>query len=383
MEDISPRTLLIATVAPLAWGTTYLTTELFLPPDRPLFSATVRALPAGLLLLAFTRQLPRGIWWWRATVLGLLNIGMFFPMIFLAAYHLPGGLAATVTAASPLVVMAVAWAVIHERPGPVRVVSALVGLTGVGLLVLRSPDEVGVLGLVGAFGAVLLSAVGFVLIKHWPAPVDLLTLVSWQLVVGGLALLPVGLLVEGGPPALDARAVGGYLWLGGVGTVIAYASWFHALSRMPAGAVSLVGLLNPVMGTTLGVVVVGEAFGPTQAVGMFLVLGGVLAGQPALRRRRQRRSQRRPEAELPDLDPHLVRDLLVVAVAHPEPVHAAAAGLHVGGERLVADRGGDRELLPGAVGEPLDLEDRALTTGVDPGEVDLLHRGDLGLPRRE
>lgn len=281
MEDISVRTVAITAVAPLAWGTTYLVTAELLPPGRPLFAALVRALPAGLLLLAIVRQRPRGDWWWRAGLLGACNIGLFFPLIFLAAYHLPGGLAATVQAASPLVVMLLALVLLRERAGAVRVGAGVVGLAGVGLLVLRSPDGVTPLGLAGAFGSVLVSALGFVLVKRWgrPAGVGMLTFVSWQLVAGGLLLLPLALLVEGAPPAVDLPALGGYLWIGGAGTILAYACWFHGLSRMPAGAVSLVGLLNPVTGTALGVAVVGEAFGWPQALGMALVLGGVVAGQ--------------------------------------------------------------------------------------------------------
>ena len=284
MEDTSLRVVAITAVAPLVWGTTYLVTEQFLPPDRPLFAALMRALPAGLVLLLALRQLPTGAWWWKAAVLGACNIGLFFPLIFLAAYHLPGGLAATVQAASPLAVMALAWPLIRERPGLVRVAAALVGLTGVGLLVLRSPDGVTALGLAGAFGSVVVSAVGFVLVKRWTAPVGMLTLVSWQLVAGGLVLLPVALLVEGAPPAIDVEAAGGFLWIGVVGTIVAYTCWFHGLSRMPAGAVSLVGLLNPVTGTALGVAFAAEAFGWVQALGMALVLGGVVAGQRRTRR---------------------------------------------------------------------------------------------------
>ncbi|MDO9456651.1 EamA family transporter [Nocardioides sp.] len=281
MEDIRVRTVAITAVAPLVWGTTYLTTEQLLPADRPLLAALVRALPAGLVLLAVVRQLPRGDWWWRAALLGVCNIGLFFPLVFLAAYHLPGGLAATVQAASPLAVMALALLLLRERPGAVRVVAALVGLAGVGLLVLRSPDGVTPIGLAGAFGSVLVSALGFVLVKRWGRPegVGMLTFVSWQLVAGGLLLLPLALVVEGAPPAVDLPALGGFLWIGAAGTVLAYACWFHGLSRMPAGAVSLVGLLNPVTGTALGVAVAGEAFGWPQALGMALVLGGVAAGQ--------------------------------------------------------------------------------------------------------
>ncbi len=272
-------TVLLTAVAPMAWGSTYIVTEHYLPPDRPLFAALVRALPVGLVLLALRRQLPPKGWRLKAVVLGLCNIGFFFPLIFLAAYHLPGGLAATLQATSPLAVMAIAWPLIGERPPVIRVAAGLVGALGVALLVLRNPGHVDTLGLLGAFGSVLVSAVGFVLIKRWPAPTDLLTLVSWQLVVGGIALLPVALLVEGAPPALDAKAIAGFSWIAIAGTGLAYFCWFRGLSRMPAGSAALVGLVNPVVGTVLGIVFAGEAFGWAQALGMTLVLGGVLAGQ--------------------------------------------------------------------------------------------------------
>ena len=270
---------MITAVAPIAWGTTYIVTENFLPPDRPLFAAAARALPAGLVLLAWRRQLPHGDWWWKAALLGLCNIGLFFPLIFLAAYELPGGLAATVQAMSPLAVMAIALPALGERPGVRRVVAALVGLLGVGLLVLRAGGELSTLGLVAAVGSVVVSALGFVLVKRWPSPTDMLTTISWQLVAGGLVLVPVALLVEGAPPALSATNLGGLLWLTTMGTAVAYYCWFRGLVRMPAGAVAIVGLVNPVVGTLLGVLFAGELFGWAQALGMVLVLGGVVAGQ--------------------------------------------------------------------------------------------------------
>lgn len=271
--------ILLTAVAPAAWGTTYIVTEKFLPPDRPLFAALVRALPIGLVLLAWRHRLPTGRWWWKAAVLGVLNIGMFFPLIFVSAYYLPGGLASTIQATSPLAVMTVAWLLIGERPALVRIGAALIGLTGVTLLVLQSPDGVTTLGLAGAFGSVAVSAVGFVLIKRWTPPVDMLTLTAWQLVGGGLVLLPVALVLEGAPPAVDAQAVLGYAWIAVVGTGIAYVCWFTGLRAMTAGAVSLIGLVNPVVGTALGVAFAAEAFGPLQAVGVLLVLGGVVLGQ--------------------------------------------------------------------------------------------------------
>src|SRR5439155_8256978 len=87
--------LLTTAIAPMLWGTTYVVTTELLPPHRPLLAALLRALPAGLLLVAITRVLPRGSWWWRSLVLGTLNIGAFNALLFVGAYRLPGGVAAT------------------------------------------------------------------------------------------------------------------------------------------------------------------------------------------------------------------------------------------------------------------------------------------------
>src|SRR4051812_25536473 len=110
------RDLAFTGLTPLVWGTTYAVTTELLPPDRPLFTALMRALPAGLALFAITRTLPRGVWAWRATVLGALNIGAFFPLLFLAAYRLPGGVAAVMGAVGPLFALGLAAALLAERP---------------------------------------------------------------------------------------------------------------------------------------------------------------------------------------------------------------------------------------------------------------------------
>ncbi len=103
---------IITGLAPAAWGLTYIVTTELLPPGRPLLAATLRALPAGLALAAITRRRPTGSWWWKAAVLGVLNIGAFFVLLFVAAYRLPGGVAATLGSIQPLVAAGLAI------PGP-------------------------------------------------------------------------------------------------------------------------------------------------------------------------------------------------------------------------------------------------------------------------
>lgn len=292
--------LALATIAPVSWGAGYYVTETYLPPNRPLFDAAVRALPFGLLLLAARPGLLRGSWWWRTALLGALNFSAFFVLVFIAAYRLPGGLAATITATAPIALMLMAWALAGERPHRASLAAAVVGVGGVALLVLKGGVHADPLGVLAALGAVLVSSLGFVLVKTWRPPVELATFTAWQLIFGGLLLVPVTLVVEGAPPALDAGAVGGFAFLGLLGTVAAYAAWFTALRHLPAAAVSLVGLLNPVTGTVVGVALAGEAFGVITLAGIVLVLGGALLGQPAvIAAVRRRRTPVRPVAAAP------------------------------------------------------------------------------------
>lgn len=305
------RWMLLTAVAPIAWGSNYFVTRWFLPDDAPLWGAVLRALPAGLLLLAVMRERPRGDWWWKSAVLGILNVGAFFVLIYAASQLLPTSTASTLMATSAAVLLLVAWPLLGERPRAAGVLGALVGISGVVLMlaatstgaVADGPGAIGAgtggggrlgLGVAASLGAMAMSSVGFVLTKKWGGGIRVLSLTSWQLVAGGLAVLPVALLLEGPPPPLDGPALVGFGYVSLVATALAFAAWFTGLRHLPAGSVGLIGLLNPVTGVLLGTLLAGEPFGPAQAVGTVLVLGGVLIGQhPLLHRGARVKGMRR------------------------------------------------------------------------------------------
>jgi probable blue pigment (indigoidine) exporter len=279
---LNDRSVLLAATAaaPVAWGSTYLVTTELLPPGRPLLAAAVRALPAGILLVALTRQLPHGSWWWRAGVLGVLNIGAFFALLFVAAYRLPGGIAAVVGAVQPLLVAVLASRLLCERLTARRLLAAGTGFAGVAVLVLRADAHLDGIGIAAALGGALAMSLGVVLTKRWGRPAPLLTMTGWQLTAGGLFLAPLALLVEGPPPAnLSGGAVAGFAYLTIVGTAVAYALWFRGLQALPATDVALLGLLSPLVATALGWIVAGQSLSGTQAVGGLLVLVALLVLQ--------------------------------------------------------------------------------------------------------
>jgi probable blue pigment (indigoidine) exporter len=200
--------VLTTALAPAAWGTTYLTTTELLPPGRPLLAGVLRALPAGLVLAAVTKRRPIGAWWAKAAVLGTLNIGGFFALLFVAAYRLPGGVAATLGAVQPLIAAGLAAVILRERLRPNVLFAAVLGVVGVGLLVLRAGAQLDPAGVTAGLAGATSMATGVVLTKRWGRPVPLLTFTAWQLVAGGLVLLPLALAVEGAPPQLTGQKAG-------------------------------------------------------------------------------------------------------------------------------------------------------------------------------
>lgn len=273
--------VLLTAFAPIAWGTTYLVTTELLPAGHPLFAALLRSLPAGLLAVSIGRRLPHGLWWGKAFALGALNIGAFFPLLFLAAERLPGGVAAAVAGAQPLIVLAMGALVLQERIRPTTAAVAVAGAGGVALVVLGPAAELDLWGILAALGGVSATGAGMILTKRWgrPSMVGPVAYAGWQLTAGGLLLLPIALLVEGVPSAIDGGAVLGYVWLGTVGGIIAYTLWFRGIQQLPVIAPGLLALLSPIVATTLGTLVAGEAFTPVQAIGFAITLAALVSGQ--------------------------------------------------------------------------------------------------------
>jgi len=272
-------TVLLTSLAPLLWGTSYWVTTEFLPPNRPLFSATLRVLP-GLVLVLGGRWTPSGRWWPKILVLGLLNFGVFFALLFIAAYRLPGGVGATIGGIGPLVFAFLAWPLLNLRPRPVSVLAGLAGVVGVALLVLGPGARVDGLGVSAVVAAVGCMTLGGVLSKRWVRPASMAGYVGWQMVLAGLFLGGLCLGFEGIPSTLTATNLVAFAYLGFLATGLAYALWFRGIERLGPSA-SFLTLLGPLVAVALGYFSLGQAVSWVQGIGILVVLSSVAAGHLA------------------------------------------------------------------------------------------------------
>lgn len=274
------RPLVLTAFAPMLWGTTYIVTTEFLPGYGPLTVATMRALPIGLLLILSFRTFPKGVWLWRTFVLGGLNIGLFFALLFVATYRLPGGIAATVGSIQPILVILFSWILLQQRPRLLTILASVCGVVGVGLLVLAPTAQLDFIGVAAALGGALAMACGVVLTKHWGRPVPLIIFTSWQLVAGGLILLPLALWFEHDLfQSPSTRNLLGFAWLAILNTGLGYALWFRGIEQLQAWKVSFLGLLSPVVAVFAGYLILNQTLSAVQIFGIVLIISSIIGAQ--------------------------------------------------------------------------------------------------------
>ncbi|MGR1185321.1 DMT family transporter [Aeromonas veronii] len=258
--------MLIALLAPLLWGSTYAVVSLYLTDYSPYWVAVWRALPAGLLLLLLHPRMPP-LPWGKQFLLAFCNIAAFFALLFLAAFRLPGAVAGTLGATLPLVLMLLAWLQDGTRPSLKWLLLGLMGLAGV-LLLLNPSANLDPVGVACAMLATVLIGQSSRWMRHWP----LLALTAWQLLLGGLMLIPLAWWLAGPMPLPDPASAPGLLWLILLNTALGYWAWLWGLKHHGPEVMGMLALTNPMMAVSLGVLMVGETLEVSQWIGIAVIL---------------------------------------------------------------------------------------------------------------
>ncbi|QAV24616.1 EamA family transporter [Proteus hauseri] len=276
--------LFLTALAPIVWGSTYIVTTEMLPANVPMTLAALRALPAGILLLIIMRQLPQGIWWLRVAILGILNFSLFWWLLFISAYRLPGGVAATVGAVQPLIVLFLSRWLLQNRLSWLSVSAALSGIFGVAILLLTPNAALDPLGIIAGLCGALSMAAGTVLSRRWQPSVSPLTFTAWQLTAGGLILLPFALWFEPTLPPLTAINLLGLAYLTLIGGAITYILWFRGLALLGPSSVASLGFLSPLSAVILGWALLDQQLSTLQLFGMTVILASIWVSQQSEKR---------------------------------------------------------------------------------------------------
>jgi len=286
--------------AGLLWGTGGLTGSLLSrSAGLPALSvAAYRLGVGGTLILAFLvltrrRRAARRPWpsgrgaWTRIAAIGLLA-AVFQSCYFTAVSLSSVSLATLVTIGSaPVIVLAVERVRGQRRIGRLAGCATSLALIGLGLLVGVPAGGIPESAVLASAGLAVLAAAGFAtltLIGARPvAGLDDLTATGFGFTLGGLLLMPAAAVCGGLGFSPSPATLGLLAALGTAPTAVAYTLYFRGLRTAPAGTAALLSLLEPLTGTVLAAVVLGERLGASGIAGAVilaaaLVLAGV-AGQ--------------------------------------------------------------------------------------------------------
>jgi DME family drug/metabolite transporter len=275
----------------LLWGTGGLTgTLLGRAAGLPGLSvAAYRLATGGALIVGFLlvtrRRWPTGrAAWTRITVIGLLA-AVFQSCYFTAVSITSVSLATLLTIGSAPVIVLAAERLTGRltggrRPGRHAAATTGLALAGLGLLVGLPGGGYPETAVLASAGLAVLSGAGFAtmtLVGARPvAGLDDLTATGFGFTLGGLVLLPLA--AAAGRLAFTPQPVTiGLLIALGLGpTAVAYPLYFRGLRAATPSAAALLALLEPLTGTILAVVLLGNRLGGTGIAGAVL-LGAAVA----------------------------------------------------------------------------------------------------------
>jgi drug/metabolite transporter (DMT)-like permease len=278
------RTDPVATVAVVvtifAWASAFPAIRAGLASFGPLELGAVRfavaAIPAAIFLAVTRPKLREAGELWRFGVGGFGFVALYTGLLNYGELTVSAGAASFIINVSPILTALFATAFLSERFSALAWVGTFISFAGIGIIALGEGE-----GLRFDGGALLILGAAFVTSANAIAQKPLfkrhnpLAVAAWNMVIGALALspfLPSGLAQAA---VADAHGLFAVIYLGIVPSLIAYASWAVALSRLPASRASNFLYCVPPVATLMGFLWLGEAPGLLGIVGGVLALVGV------------------------------------------------------------------------------------------------------------
>lgn len=276
---MTPKAWAALWVVYIIWGSTYLGIKLA-GDTIPAFTAvSARFLLAGALLAAWVawRRGRAALRVTRQELACAALIGLLLPgangLLFIAERTVPTGVASLIIASVPLLVVLMRLAG-GERPPRLAIAGVLVGFVGVAIL-FHAHGGATWWGMVVTAIAAVGWATGSYLSSRIPLPRDAFVATTFEMLAGGLILLPIGIAERPDPAAISPASLAAFAYLVLVGSLVGFTAYVWLLHHAPLGTVSTYAYVNPVVAIALGVLFLGEDVTWRIALGAAIVVASV------------------------------------------------------------------------------------------------------------
>ncbi len=269
----------------IIWSSAFTSARIIVAEAPPMLSLSLRFLISGCLGIALAwilgqrPILSRGQW--RAVIVfGVCQNALYLGMNFIAMQWIEASLASIIASSMPLLVALIGWTIFKERLPIQGVIGLALGFAGVALIMgSRLQGGADLLGIALCVIAALSLAIATLTVKGASSGGNLLMVVGLQMLVGAAILAVPGVILETWDviwtPSLTLAMTYTIVFPGLIATII----WFWLVGRIGAVKAATFHFLNPFFGVAVAAILLGEALGLHDFVGVSVITIGILAVQ--------------------------------------------------------------------------------------------------------
>ena len=271
----------------LIWGSSFAWIKIAVdeipPATLVAWRMTLGAIGMAVLLAIIHVPWPRTVReWLPLAVLGTINAAIPIFLISWGEQFVDSGTAAVLNSLVPIFSLVIAGLVLRVEPvTALRVAGLVLGFIGAAILASRElalrADMSGVIGALAVVLAAISYAVGASYTKYRIGHSHRYLVAGGTLVFAAIDMWVLALITDGGflvPAQLDTIVA--VVWLGILGSFVAYVLFFFLIERIGATLATMVTYVFPVVGVAIGVALLGELLDARLLIGTSLVLAGIV-----------------------------------------------------------------------------------------------------------
>lgn len=291
MPGIDFLAIVAGLVFAIMWSSAFTSARMIVMDASPLAALTLRFLISGLIGVAIARAMGQS--WhltpaqWRATIIfGVLQNAVYLGLNFVAMQTVEASVAVIIASAMPLLVAFASWAFLGEKLRPLGIAGLLAGMVGVAtIMAARISGGIDPFGLALCGLGLLALTVATLSVRGATSGGNFLMVVGLQMLAGAAILAVATALFETPRVVFTWRLVAAFGYTTLVPGLAATLLWFWLVNRIGATRGATFHFLTPFFGVAIAAVLLGEALGPSDILGVSIVALGILAVQLSRQRR--------------------------------------------------------------------------------------------------
>ncbi len=267
------------------WSSAFTSARVIVEYAPPLSALALRFFISGLIgvMIAFalgqSAKLTRRQWT-GVLIFGLCQNALYLGLNFVAMQTVPASLAAIIASTMPLLVALVGWVVFGTKVRRLGLAGLVAGVIGVALIMgARLQGGVDPFGLLLCVIGVVSLTIATLAVMGAASGGNVLMIVGLQMLVGATILAGPALMLEDWVVTWNWQLIVAFTYTTLIPGLAATWVWFMLVGRIGAVKASTFHFLNPFLGVAIAAVLLGEAIGVLDIIGVMIIAGGILAVQ--------------------------------------------------------------------------------------------------------